>query len=98
MIFGSILLPASEQKQTKFIDGYSVLLSIQARLALETLAGAYAVADSLLGIERQLLVDAAKYSFTNAIYMTSWLTAILTGIVALVAWHLIRKSEKTNIV
>ncbi|MDC9596661.1 MFS transporter [Xenorhabdus anantnagensis] len=99
VVFGTTiiggLLTAFYQLNLKLPDEIS---QEQARLALETLAGTYAVADSLTGIEKQLLVDAAKYSFTNAIYMTSWLTAVLTGIVALVAWHLIRKSEKTNII
>ncbi|MBD2812235.1 MFS transporter [Xenorhabdus sp. Vera] len=65
----------------------------QARLALETLAGAYAVADSLISIEGQSLADAAAHSFTNAIHMTSWLTAGLTGVVVLISWYLFRKAK-----
>ncbi|WP_319926404.1 hypothetical protein [Xenorhabdus littoralis] len=65
----------------------------QARLALETLAGAYEVAGSLMNSGSQQLMNAAAYSFTNAIHITSWLITGLTGIAVLVTWYLLRKAE-----
>ncbi|OTA21769.1 hypothetical protein Xbed_00015 [Xenorhabdus beddingii] len=65
----------------------------QARLAVETLAGAHSVAHSLTSIEGQILVDAAAVSFTNAINITSWLTTGLTGIIAVIVWSLLRRSR-----
>ncbi|MDC9614265.1 hypothetical protein PSI19_10340 [Xenorhabdus khoisanae] len=66
----------------------------QARLALETLAGAHVVAHLLTGIEGQTLVDAAASSFINAIDMTSWLVTGLTGIVVIIAWTLLKNAKK----
>ncbi|MDE9541036.1 MFS transporter [Xenorhabdus bovienii] len=67
----------------------------QTGLALETLAGAYVVADSLTGSQGRQLIDSASHSFTNAINITSWLTVVLTGIVVFISWYLL-KAQKTK--
>ncbi|CDG95967.1 MFS transporter [Xenorhabdus bovienii] len=63
----------------------------QAGLALETLAGAYVIAASLIETEGRQLMDAAAHSFTSAIHITSWLTVVLAGCVVLMASYLLRK-------
>ncbi|TNH41683.1 MFS transporter [Photorhabdus luminescens] len=66
----------------------------QAGLALETLAGAYVVANSLAESEGQKLMAAASESFTSAIHMMSWMTAALTAGVVLLAWRLLKAPQK----
>ncbi|WP_340614597.1 MFS transporter [Xenorhabdus thailandensis] len=97
VVFGTTiiggLLTAFYRLNLKLPDAIS---QDQTKLALETLAGAYTVADSLADTARQRLVNSAEFSFTHAIHMTSWSTAILTGIVVLITWYLLRKPEKIS--
>ncbi|MDC9580035.1 MFS transporter [Xenorhabdus sp. PR6a] len=65
----------------------------QTGLALETLAGAYVVADSLTESQGRQLIESASYSFTNAINTTSWLTSVLTIIVVFISWNLLKTSK-----
>jgi DHA2 family multidrug resistance protein-like MFS transporter len=65
----------------------------QTGLALETLAGAYVVADSLAGNQGRQLMDSASYSFANAVNITSWLTVVLTGLVVFISWYLLKAQK-----